>query len=111
MNGMSRSHGCERVTLCTYASKTRREPFHGGSAKTSLFSKVSDVYVPNVLSLRFGFIGNKAFRVLAVIHNNTRKQIEETKFQVQMSQRVSKTGMFWLSPKGCASGVSLDYLH
>jgi len=28
-----------------------------------------------------------------------------------MSQRVSKTGMFWLSPQGCARGVSLNHLH
>ena len=71
MNGMSRSHGCERAFLCTYASKTRREPIHGGSAKISLFSKVSDAYVPYDLSLRFGFFGNKAFRFLAVINSNT----------------------------------------
>ena len=31
--------------------------------------------------------------------------------QVQMSQRVSKTRMFWLSPHGGACGVSLDHLH
>ena len=71
MDELSRSHGCERAILSTYASKTRREPIHGGSAKTSLFSKVSDAYVPYDLSLRFGFIGNKAFRFLAVIHSNT----------------------------------------
>jgi hypothetical protein len=59
MNGMSQSHGCERVSFSTHTPKTRREPIHGGFAKTSLFSKVSGACVPSIMFLRFGFIWPK----------------------------------------------------
>jgi hypothetical protein len=47
--------------------------------------------------------------LLSVATNKAKSK--KQKFQVQMSQRVSKTWMFWLSPHGSACGVSLDYLH
>jgi hypothetical protein len=83
---------------------------------------VTAALAPDILSLRFTltwsnvqtvipeiFYRESSLLLLNVATNKAKSK--KQKFQVQMSQRVSKTRMFWLSLHGCARGGSLNNLH